>query len=274
MTLWHIKSIIYHGYITCSASASQTLTDTEQVSRSLPTWRDGIRRCEQQAGCISTSRFQKGSWHSTWCDMCSWAELLALQMSWPRVGVWATTQNGKYSIRNERTGQEESVRMAPIHFSFQGNEHRISYFEFQSKPLQVWVIWQSLLKAVPEGNQWFWLQIKGQAHQRLVFLFRVMFYHTISFYHHMIEWICPIFLSSPLYYYSANAQGLSVDGMPMSCCMKQGALLMKCLWVEAWSMVIAGRHGPEVPKFVFMAVRFETYCHASRMAQLITLSVE
>ena len=159
MTLWHIKSIIYHGYITCSASASQTLTDTEQVSRSLPTWRDGIRRCEQQAGCISTSRFQKGSWHSTWCDMCSWAELLALQMSWPRVGVWATTQNGKYSIRNERTGQEESVRMAPLHFSFQGNEHRISYFEFQSKPLQVWVIWQSLLKAVPEGNQRFWLQI-------------------------------------------------------------------------------------------------------------------
>ena len=34
------------------------------------------------------------------------------------------------------------------------------------------------------------------------------------------------------------------------------------------------RHGPEVPKFVFMAVGFETYGHASRMAQLITFSVE
>ena len=32
------------------------------------------------------------------------------------------------------------------------------------------------------------------------------------------------------------------------------------------------RHGPEVPKFVFMAVGFETYCHASRMAQLITMT--
>ena len=29
------------------------------------------------------------------------------------------------------------------------------------------------------------------------------------------------------------------------------------------------RHGPEVPKFVFMAIGFETYGHASRMAQLI-----
>ena len=34
------------------------------------------------------------------------------------------------------------------------------------------------------------------------------------------------------------------------------------------------RHGPEVPKFVFMAVGFETYGHASRMAQLITFSEE
>ena len=37
---------------------------------------------------------------------------------------------------------------------------------------------------------------------------------------------------------------------------------------------VLGRHGPEVPKFVFMAVGFETYGHASRMAQLITFSVE
>ena len=33
------------------------------------------------------------------------------------------------------------------------------------------------------------------------------------------------------------------------------------------------RHGPEVPKFVFMAVCFETHCHAKSMAQLITISV-
>ena len=33
-------------------------------------------------------------------------------------------------------------------------------------------------------------------------------------------------------------------------------------------------HGPEVPKFVFMAVGFEIYGHASRMAQLIAFSVE
>ena len=34
------------------------------------------------------------------------------------------------------------------------------------------------------------------------------------------------------------------------------------------------RHGPEVPKFVFMAVGFETYGHASRMAQLMMFSLE
>ena len=40
------------------------------------------------------------------------------------------------------------------------------------------------------------------------------------------------------------------------------------------SAPVPARHGPEVPKFVFMAVGFETYGHASRMAQLITFSVE
>ena len=30
------------------------------------------------------------------------------------------------------------------------------------------------------------------------------------------------------------------------------------------------RHGLEVPKFVFVAVGFETYVHAKSMAQLVT----
>ena len=38
--------------------------------------------------------------------------------------------------------------------------------------------------------------------------------------------------------------------------------------------ILKSRHGPEVPKFDFMAVGFETYCHSGMMAQLITFSVE
>ena len=38
--------------------------------------------------------------------------------------------------------------------------------------------------------------------------------------------------------------------------------------------LVGDRHGSEVPKFVFMAVGFETFGHASRMAHLTTLSVE
>ena len=33
------------------------------------------------------------------------------------------------------------------------------------------------------------------------------------------------------------------------------------------------RHGPEVPKFVFMAVCFETHGHAKSLAQFIIISV-
>ena len=33
------------------------------------------------------------------------------------------------------------------------------------------------------------------------------------------------------------------------------------------------RHGPEVPKFVCMAIGFETYCHVKSMAQLTRFSV-
>jgi len=33
------------------------------------------------------------------------------------------------------------------------------------------------------------------------------------------------------------------------------------------------RHGPEVPKFVFMAVCFQTHGHAESFAQFITISV-
>ena len=42
----------------------------------------------------------------------------------------------------------------------------------------------------------------------------------------------------------------------------------------SWIISRASRHGLEVPKFVFMAVGFETCCNASRMAQLITFSVK
>ena len=36
---------------------------------------------------------------------------------------------------------------------------------------------------------------------------------------------------------------------------------------------VVARHGPEVPKFVFMAVCFKTHGHAKSLAQFITISV-
>ena len=45
-----------------------------------------------------------------------------------------------------------------------------------------------------------------------------------------------------------------------------------CLNEKTFGCMVV-RHGPEVPKFVFMAVCFETHCHAKSMAQLITISV-
>ena len=38
-------------------------------------------------------------------------------------------------------------------------------------------------------------------------------------------------------------------------------------------LVTFARHGPEVPKFVFMAVCFQTHGHAKSLAQFITISV-
>ena len=47
-------------------------------------------------------------------------------------------------------------------------------------------------------------------------------------------------------------------------------------WNAKPRQLLPSRHGPEVPKFVFIAVAwgFEPYGHASRMAQLTTFSVE
>ena len=44
-------------------------------------------------------------------------------------------------------------------------------------------------------------------------------------------------------------------------------------WGLAGRVGVGRRHGPEVPKFVFMAVGFETYGHAQSIPQFITSSV-